>query len=183
MENISYRIESGTGTDWKAIWAGTFIFYAIWAVFGALGLAIFASNASPNAKSPVMGQSIGMGIWAVILTIIAMYVAGRQTGRPAAVGSRHDALIHGLIMFGLSVVGLIVLVSLGGTAITQSNATTGAATTHSSYALTVISDLGWAGFVSLFLGWLAAVFGASAGAGRMVEAQRTPEVRQMRPAA
>src|SRR5438105_3859739 len=115
MADTAYTLETTRitpRTDWRAIWAGTFIFYAIWAVFGALGIAIFASNANPGANAPVLGQSIGMASWGVILTIIAMYVAGRQTGRLAAVRRKHDGLVHGLIMFGMSVVGLILLASM-----------------------------------------------------------------------
>jgi hypothetical protein len=183
MAEDAYRIQPGTmvhRTDWKAVWAGTFIFYAIWVVFGALGVAIFASNTNPNANAPVLGQSVGMGIWTVVLTIIAMYVAGRETGRMADVQSRHDGLIHGLIMFGLAVTGLIVLASIGGSAIAQGNAVPG--TSHNPFAITVVADLGWAGFVALFLGWLAAMSGASAGVTHKVEPPRA-EPRPIRTAA
>jgi hypothetical protein len=187
MADVDYRGEYTAlrrPTDWGAIWAGIFCFYAIFSVFGALGLAIFASNANLNANAPVMGQSVGMAIWAIVLTIIAMYVAGRETGRLANVASKHDGLIHGLIMFGLSVVGLIVLASIGGTALTQGAASTTNASTHNPYALTVVANLGGGGFVALFLGWLAAMFGASAGAGRheQITAVRG-ETREIRPAA
>jgi hypothetical protein len=169
-------------TDWGAIWAGIFCFMAIFSVFGALGVAIFASNANPNVNAPVLGQSIGMAIWAIVLTIIAMYVAGRETGRLADVRTRHDGLVHGLIMFGLAVVGVILLVSIGGSAIAEGNTVTGS--THSPYALTVVADLGWAGFVALFLGWLAAMFGASSGVSHKVDRNVVRnEPREIRPAA
>jgi hypothetical protein len=47
--------------------------------------------------------------------------------------------------------------------------------------LNVAAGLGWTGFISLFLGWLAAMFGASAGAGTKVEAGSN--VRDIRSAA
>jgi len=116
--DIVYRNDTvlhGTGrVSWGAIWAGVFTFSAIWAVFGTLALAIFASNANANVTAPVTGQSAGIAIWSIILTIIAMYVAGRETGRLAAVTNRHDGLIHGMIMFGLSVVSAIILTALAG---------------------------------------------------------------------
>jgi hypothetical protein len=171
-------------TSWGAIWAGVFTFVAIWSVFGLLGQAIFASSANPNAQQPVTGMSVGMGIWAVILTIIAMYVAGRETGRLAAVPTRHDGLIHGMIMFGLSVVAVIVLTVLGGTSLSGGTGVNG--TAHSPYVLTVFADLGWIGFVALFLGWLAAMAGASQGAAPTRTLTRTEEVentRRIRPAA
>ncbi|HLH09215.1 MAG TPA: hypothetical protein VKW78_18400 [Terriglobales bacterium] len=154
---------------------------AIWSVFGALGLAIFATNASANAAAPIAGQGWGIGIWSIVLTIIAMYVAGRETGRLAGVDSRHDGLIHGLVMFGLSVVGALVLVSIGGSALSGGTGVNGGV--HSSYILTVASGIGWAGFISLFLGWLAAMFGASSGVAHKATPANVREMNEIRPAA
>ena len=179
------RNETGTviraRTDWGAIWGGVFTFLGIWAVFGALGLAIFASAANPNAAQPVLGMSAGLGIWMIILTIIAMYVAGRETGRLAAVTNRHDGLVHGLIMFGLSFAATMVLVALGGA--TLSGGAGVAGTAHSPYILTVFADTGWIGFVALFLGWLAAMGGAQTGAAERKTPTEVREIREMRPAA
>lgn len=156
--------------DWRAIWAGVFTFIAIWSVFGFLGLAIFASSANPSSAQPVMGMSVGMGIWAIVLTIIAMYVAGRETGRLAAVTNRHDGLIHGIIMFGLSVAAVWVITALAGGLL----GTGTAGGTHSPYALTLTVNVSWILFVSLFLGWLAAMGGASTGAGRRARPEQQP---------
>ena len=83
MADLTYRNEAvdrpWRGAGWGAIWAGMFSFIAIWSVFGMLGEAIFAGSANPNTAQPVSGMSVGMGFWSVILTIIAMYVAGRVT--------------------------------------------------------------------------------------------------------
>jgi hypothetical protein len=165
------------GVDWGAIWAGVFTFIGIWSVFGLLGAAIFASSANPNAARPITGMSWGMSIWAIVLTIIAMYVGSLETGRLAAVTSRREGVTHGMAMFGLSVVAALVLIVLGG------NSINGPAnlSTHSPYVLTVVSGLGWAGFLSLFLGWLAAMGGASAGIRRNAQAE-TP-VQPIRKAA
>lgn len=183
MADLAYRNETITyargRTDWGAIWAGTFCFVAIWSVFGLLGEAIFASNANPNAAAPVTGQSVGIAIWSIILTIIAMYVAGRETGRLAAVTNRHDGLIHGMIMFGLSVMAAIVITVLAGAVLSGGSGVQG--TAHSSYVLSIFADLGWTGFVALFLGWLAAMGGASQGVSRAI--QPAGNVRDMRPAA
>ena len=170
--NLNYR-----RTDWGAIWGGVFTFMAIWSVFGALGLAIFSGAVNPNATAPVLGMSVGMGIWAIVLTIIAMYVAGRETGHLAGVANRHDGLIHGMIMFGLSAVSAMILVVLGGTSLSGGTGVVG--TAHSPYVLTMFVNLGWIGFVALFLGWIAAMVGASSGVGQKVESN----VHEIRPAA
>ncbi len=168
--------------SWGAIWAGMFTFIAIWSVFGILGEAIFASSANPNAPQPVTGMSAGMGIWAVILTIIAMYVAGRVTVHLAGLIDRASRIIHGMAMFGLSVMAVIITVILGGTAL--SGGTGLAAGPHSPYMLTVFSDVGWIGFACLFLGWLAAIGGASHGSRLAANVGgTTSNVRDIRPAA
>jgi hypothetical protein len=124
-----------------------------------------------------------MGVWAVILTIIAMYVAGRVTAHFADVADRNGRIMHGMAMFGLTVVSVILLVILSGTAISGGNGLPGG--THSSYMLTVFADIGWIGFVALFLGWLAALGGAAHGAigSSNVGTTTTSNVRDIRPAA
>jgi len=179
MADTAYPYASGTArrTDWGAIWSGVFTFIAIWSVFGALGLAIFASAASPNAANPVTGMSTGMGIWVIVLTTVAMYIAGQASGRLAGLTNRHDGLLHGLVMFGLSVAGVIVLISIAGS--TLSGGAGVNAGVHSSYAYNLVSTMGWWGFVALLLGWLAAMVGASAG----VEQKPVAVQQQIRPAA
>jgi hypothetical protein len=182
MADLAYRNEPVVytrRTDWAAIWAGVFCFVAIWSVFGLLGEAIFASASNPNAANPVTGMSVGMSIWGIILTIIAMYVAGRETGRLAGVATRHDGLVHGMIMFGLSVVSTIVIIVLAGATLSGGTGITGTSA-HSPYVLSVFADLGWAGFVALLLGWLAAMGGASTGVTKKVAT--TNNVRDIRAA-
>lgn len=151
-----------TRPNWGAIWAGVFAFIAIWSVFGLLGMAIFASTANPNVPEPVTGMSLGMAIWTVILTIIAMYVAGRVTGHLAGIANAREGVTHGMIMFGLAVTSAVAIIAFAGGAAAGSPALA-AAGPHSAYALTLFADMGWAGFVSLLLGWIAAMGGASTG--------------------
>ncbi|HEY4054716.1 MAG TPA: hypothetical protein VGL74_13280 [Terriglobales bacterium] len=157
--------------DWRAIWAGVFTFLAIWSVFGFLGIAIFASSSNPNYAQPALGVNVGIGIWTIILTIIAMYIAGLETGRLASVNTRHDGLVHGMIMFGLSVAAVMVLVALANRIFTTGLSTA----THNPYAAT--ASFSWTVFGSLFFGWLAAMSGASTGTGR----RSKPEQQDLQP--
>ena len=114
-----------------------------------------------------------MAIGTIILTLIAMYVAGRQTGRMAALTTRNDSLIHGMMMFGLAVVGAPLL--------TVMESTISAANTHALVNLTTEAGAGWAAFLGLLLGWIAAMAEAS-----MVVRPAITEVKQtvpFRPAA
>jgi len=174
LATSNQEITSRPRTDWGAIWGGVFTFAAIWFVFGMLGIAIFASAGNPKAGAAVTGMSVGMGIWAIVLSIIAMYFAGLETGRLAAVTNRHDGMIHGIIMFGLSVLGgLMIAILAGGTGVEGSM--------RGTYLADLFSGWGWVAFLSLFLGWLAAMGGAASGASRKTDAAHN--VREIRTAA
>ena len=163
------------GTDWSAIWGGVFVFAAIWTVFESLAFAIFGSPSHlANVQS---GMGAGMAIWTIVLTIIAMYVAGRETGRLAGAITRQSGLMHGMMMFGLSVVGAMVLAMMAGAVLTVGRATIAA--TNSGYVIRVGAE--WTAFLTLLLGWLAALGGASTGAKQDAAASR--QSVQMRPAA
>jgi hypothetical protein len=162
MADVNYEVEGVrvvAHPNWGAIWAGMFTFVAIWSVFGTLGMAVFASAANPNTSEPTAGMSVGMAVWAIILTIIAMFVAGRVTGQLAGIANSRDGMVHGMVMFGLSIAAALVLFVIGGFNAFGTTPVQGA--THSPYVLTAFADLGWMSFVALFLGWLAAMGGAS----------------------
>jgi hypothetical protein len=182
MADLAYRNETGgfsrSRANWGAIWAGAFTFMAIWSVFGALGLAIFTNRASTTAGTPAQQTpGYGLGIWVIVLTIVAMYVAGRETAHAAAPANRHEGVLHGMAMFGLSVVGALVIASLGTSALSSGAAVNPGV--HGGYLLSATLGLGWIGFVALFLGWLAAIWGATSYAGPKTQA----EVRDIRSAA
>jgi MFS family permease len=170
------------GISWSAVWGGVFTFMAIWSVFGALGVAIFASMANPNLPRPVTGMSVGESIWLIILTAVAMYVGGLFTGRLAAVTTTYEGAAHGQAMFGLSVVGVLLVVVLATAGLTTAGPTE--VSPHSPYILGAIADVGWAGFLALFLGWICAMMGGSQGQQRRTETagSETP-VQQIRKAA
>jgi hypothetical protein len=164
-----------TRPNWGAIWSGVFTFLGIWTVFGLLGTAIFASPVNAAAASAAAGISLGMSIWSVILTIIALFVAGRVTGHLAGVGNARDGVIHGMIMFGLAMTSTLVIIALAGMTL----GATVVSGPHNAVIVDLFSELGWAGFVGTFLGWLAALGGASRGARETVlpGIQQQQEVR------
>ena len=180
MADLAYRNENPAvlrgRTNWPAIWAGVFIFMAIWLVFGALGLAIFAS-ASPGATYSLANMGVGMGIWTVVLTVIAMYVAGLETARLAAVNDRHDNLMHGMAMFGLSAVAAIVVAELARAGFAGGAASAAAATMPAAATMGVSAALGWVSFISLFLGWLAALLGAASAGSTKPTAGTVQDIR------
>jgi hypothetical protein len=131
---------------WGAIWAGVFTFLAIWFVFGSLCLAIWAG--SPNLN-------VALSVWGIILTIIAMFVAGRTTGQLAGVTTSREGTLLGMTMFGLAVVsaGVCFVLAFG--------RTRGLDVAPGATVPAMFTNYGWALFIGLFLGWLAAIGGAS----------------------
>jgi hypothetical protein len=157
--------------DWSAIWAGLFTFVGIWSVFELLGLAI-----SPGATA---GAKVGLGIWSIILTAIAMFIAGRLTGSSLRLRGPYDGARHGMIMFGLSLTGAILLMMSGSVLLADSPAVNTSARTSDLVSVFTSSD--WVPFATLFLGWLGAIIGASSGGPAKTEERSN--VTQMRPAA
>jgi hypothetical protein len=133
--------------SWSSIFAGTFVFLAIESTFGILGAAIFG------------GGGIGLQIWMVILSIIALYFAGRTSSK-LLVRDRNLGLYHGLVTFGMSVFSavLVIAISLVGT--------TGAVVARTGSLAEYVSSGGeyWL-FVALVLSLVAAAVGGMQGVG------------------
>lgn len=85
-----------TRTSWGAIFAGTFVFLAIEATFGLLAVAIFGTSAVP-------GIGAGKGIWAIVLSFIAVGIAARATVHLGGISNSWSAMYHGLATFGLCI--------------------------------------------------------------------------------
>jgi len=181
MAEIIYQEETRAGLrpgiNWSAIWAGLFTFIAIWSVFGFLGFAIF--NTGTNAGAALAAPSVGLGIWAIVLTAVAMYIAGRETGRVAAVEGAYPNLAHGMVMFGLSVAAAIVLTVSGRTLFIGLPVANLAA--PGPYVRSVFGGSEWMAFLALLLGWLGAMLGATTATARKPISTR--EVKDIRPAA
>ena len=150
--------------DWSAVWGGAFIFAAIWTVFEFLAVAIFG----------IAHWGSAIALWTIVLTIIAVWVAGMETRRLAGYPTRHDGVAHGLMMFGLAVMGAILGMLLSATVL-------GSATVHDALSNGIAPGMAWTAFLSLFLGWLSAMGGASNGIERKKELVK--DTVPMRPAA
>jgi hypothetical protein len=146
------------------VWGGAFIFAAIWTVFEFLAVAIFG----------IAHLGSAIAVWTIVLTIIAMWVAGMETARLAGYSTRHDGIAHGLMMFGLAITGAMAWVLLSTTVL-------GTATVRDALSNGIAPGTAWTAFLSLFLGWLAAMGGASTGMERKKELVK--DNVPMRPAA
>jgi hypothetical protein len=144
--------------SWSGIFAGTFLFLAIEATFGILGVAIFASATNPASANPVgPGISAGVGIWMVVLSIIALYFGGKLAARLSGANTKNVGMYAGLVTFGMCIFTSVLI-----TALTLGSTVSGA--TGIGYASPVrVADMlttgGYWLFVALVLGMISAASG------------------------
>lgn len=157
--------------SWSSIFAGTFVFLAIEITFGVLRVAIFASATNPASANPVgSGISLGLGIWMLILTIIALHFAGRVASSLSAVADRASGMWHGLITYGLCLFTTLLIASMS--IVSTASATTAVNPTE-GYVVHAITTGGWWLFFILVCGMIAAAVGG-AHATRMGSANVAP---------
>jgi fumarate reductase subunit D len=137
------------GASWSSVFAGVFVFLAIETTFGILGSAIFSSAVN----------SVGFGIWMIILSIISLYFAGRAASHLAGCVRRLDGMYHGLVTYGLSVFTTVLVLSLvlGSAALASTNA----AHVSKGTLLDYLSTGGWYVFIAMILGGIAACIGGA----------------------
>jgi len=148
--------------SWAGIFAGTFVYLAIESTFGLLGAAIFASASSSSTAVPATsGMSTGFQIWMVILSIIALYFAGKTSSKLLrGAADRNLGMYHGLVTFGLSIFSTILIVALAssGSTVVYTGAMSGRAAAMNM--ATLISSSGeWWLFVAFVLSMIAAASG------------------------
>jgi len=151
--------------SWTGIFAGTFLFLAIEATFGILGVAIFTSATNPNAANPVgPGISAGVGIWMVVLSIIALYFAGKLAGRLTGANTRNMGMYAGLVTFGMCIftAALISALTLGSTV----SGTNGIEAVNPVRLADILTTGGYWLFIALVLAMFSAAMGGIHGAQR-----------------
>lgn len=171
--------------SWTGIFAGTFLFLAIETTFGVLGAAIFGSAtnpASPNRIGP--GAGAGIGIWTVILSIIALYFAGKLAGRLTGATTRNMGMYAGLVTFGMSVFSIVLVSAL--TLMGTATSSTGIATPNPYRLNDMLTTGGYWLFLALVLAMISAAIGGMQGAehgsqGRMGTSVTTTTTTAMPP--
>ncbi len=148
-------------TSWSGIFAGTFVFLAIELTFGVvLGMAVFASSATPTAAHPITGMSTGIGIWMIVVSIIALFFAGRTAAHLSTAIRRLTGLYHGLVTFGMSCFATVLITSMALQSTAGPNVNTANPALYSpSSLLDVAAKGGWLLWIAMFLGGIAACIG------------------------
>lgn len=96
---------------WGAIVAGLVVATAVQVVLSLLGLAIGLAALDPESSAKSFG--IGTGLWTILTALTALFVGGMTAGRLAGVLERRDGFLHGVLLWALSTLLTIWLLSRG----------------------------------------------------------------------
>lgn len=99
--------------SWPAIFAGVVIAIAIQLVLALLGAGIGLSLVDPMQGSTpsASGFGIGAGIYWIISTIVALGAGSYAAARVAGVHDRFDGIVHGLTIWGVTLILTLYLVT------------------------------------------------------------------------
>ncbi|MGB7191143.1 MAG: hypothetical protein WBD10_13455 [Acidobacteriaceae bacterium] len=145
-------------------------------------MAIFASATNPNVANPVgFGISAGLGIWMVILSIIALYFGGKLAARLSGSSTRNLGMYAGLVTFGMCIFTAVLMTALALSATVSGS--TGIASAGPVRVADIITTSGYWLFVALVLGMISAasggIHGFASGRLRVTTTDRTiPEERR-----
>jgi hypothetical protein len=97
--------------SWGSIIAGAIVAVACQLLLTALGLAIGMAVINPIAEpAPSEGWAWAAGLWWLATGLVSLFVGGFVAGRMAAFTRRFDAMLHGIVVWGLTaVVSLFLL--------------------------------------------------------------------------
>jgi hypothetical protein len=106
---------TGFRLSWGAIFAGLFVAIGLHLILALLGIAVGLTALDPaSADGPSPGGIAGgVGIWAAVSGLIALFVGGTITGRLAGILTRKDGALHGVILWAVSTVMLLWMVISG----------------------------------------------------------------------
>lgn len=101
---------------WSAIFGGVFAASGVWLLLHALGLALGFTQLEPSEPSSLRAIGIGSGIWVVLTSMISLFAGGMIVARSAGLLGRSNAALHGIVLWGITTVGgLVLILSLLGT--------------------------------------------------------------------
>ena len=97
--------------SWGGILAGVVIVLALQVIFNMVGIGIGLATVDPLAgDTPRLSSfGVGAGLWIVISTWIALAAGGFVASRIAGSIHTDDALLHGLVTWGLTLIIAIAL--------------------------------------------------------------------------
>jgi hypothetical protein len=99
--------------SWGAIFAGTFVALALSALLWLLGAAVGLAAFDPRTP-PGEGWAWGIGIWGIVVAIVSLFIGGVVAAWLAGLPKWMDAMLHGLVVWGLATTAGFLLTGILG---------------------------------------------------------------------
>jgi len=96
--------------SWGAIAAGAMVALTIYIVLTLLGIALGVEVAVQGTDSRL---GMGTAIYSIVVLLLAMFFGGWATSRLAVGESKTEAVLYGLILWGVLFLGMVWLLSAG----------------------------------------------------------------------
>jgi len=112
METIHTRdvARVGSRVSWGAILAGAVTTLSLYLLLGTLGIALGFSLSSNVGDR---GLAIGATVWAVLATLLSLFVGGWVTSQCSVGETKLEAALYGLVLWGVVFAALIILMGSG----------------------------------------------------------------------
>lgn len=99
-------------TTWGAIFAGLFVAIAVQLMLSLLGIGIGFAVVQPGSEPGSLPElGVGAMLWWLVTGIISLFVGGWVAGRTARSVDKFYCALHGVILWGFSVVITVALIS------------------------------------------------------------------------
>jgi hypothetical protein len=103
---------TGFRLSWGAVVAGLVIALVVQVILSLIGLAI-GFGAVNFLTGNLQDVGVGAGIWAVVTALISLFVGGMAAGHLAGRLTRFDGMLHGVLVWGLSMIVALWALSAG----------------------------------------------------------------------
>lgn len=98
VEFVGFRL------SWGGIVAGFVVALVVQILLSLLGLAIGFASLNFGSGQPFQGMGVGAGIWAVVTSLISLFLGGLAAGHLAGTLTRFDGILHGVLVWGLTTI-------------------------------------------------------------------------------
>lgn len=146
---------------WGPTWAGAAVVLTVFIMLQLLFFALGWLDLSYNGRD---GSGVAAGIVTGVLALIAFFVGGLTAGASTMWRKAGDGMLHGVLVWALSVLGILALTLIGGTALLGPLASVAAQAPDAAQAAQNVDHVQALDTARDTAGWAALGLGAAAAA-------------------